>query len=42
LNTDEEIINIHNAYINEHQLKFSDAMKKDHLYKKATAFMNDG
>lgn len=38
----EEIQNIHNAYINEFQIKFSEAMKKDHLYKKATAFMNDG
>lgn len=42
LDTNEEIINIHDAYVNEHLLKFDEAMKKDMLYKKATAFMNNG
>lgn len=28
--------------MNEHLLKFDEAMKKDLLYKKATAFMNNG
>jgi len=40
--SNEEIINIHDAYVNEHLMKFNEAMKKDHLYKKATSFMNNG
>lgn len=42
LDSNEEIINIHDAYVNEHLMKFDEAMKKDLLYKKATAFMNNG
>ena len=38
----EEIINLHDAFVTEHLSKFSEAMKKDQLYERATAFMNDG
>jgi ATP-dependent RNA circularization protein (DNA/RNA ligase family) len=36
------VINIHDAYVNEHLNKFSEAMKRDFLYKNATCFMNNG
>ena len=42
IDSDEEIKNIHDAYVNEHLTKFDAAMKQDHLYQNATAFMNQG
>lgn len=42
IDSNEEVINIHNAYVNEHLQKFAEAMKKDHLYRKATCYMNNG
>jgi len=42
IESNDEIINIHDAYVNEHLIKFDEAMKKDMLYKKATSFMNNG
>lgn len=42
LDSDEEIKNLHDAYINELMTKFTNAMRKDQLYKNATAYMTDG
>ncbi|CAI2368363.1 unnamed protein product [Moneuplotes crassus] len=42
IDSDEEILNLHDAYITEHMNKFSNAMRKDQLYKRAPAYMNDG
>ena len=42
IDSDEEIINLHDAYVSEMSTKFANAMRKDQLYKRATAFMTDG
>lgn len=42
IDSDEEIMNLHEAYINELMNKFTNAMRKDQLYKRATAYMTDG
>jgi hypothetical protein len=42
LDSDEEIINLHDAMVNELMNKFTNAMRKDQLYKRATAYMTDG
>ena len=42
LDSEEEVLNLHNAYVNEMMNKFTNAMRKDQLYKRATAYMTDG
>jgi len=42
LDTNEKILNLHDVYVKDLMNKFTDAMRKDQLYKRATAFMNDG
>lgn len=42
IDSNEEIQNLHDAYTNELMSKFTDAMRKDQLYKRATAYMTDG
>lgn len=42
LDSDEEVQNLHDAYTNEMMNKFTNAMRKDQLYKRATAYMTDG
>lgn len=42
LDADEEIQNLHDAYSNELMSRFSNAMRKDQLYKRATSYMTDG
>jgi len=42
IDKDEEVLNLHDAYVNENLSKFEEAMKKDMLYENATAFMNNG
>jgi TPR repeat protein len=42
LDSNDEIQNLHDAYTNDLMSKFTDAMRKDQLYKRATAYMTDG
>lgn len=42
VDSEEEILNLHDAYVNELMSKFTNAMRKDQLYKRATAYMTDG
>lgn len=42
IDSNEEVLNLHDAYVNELMNKFTNAMRNDQLYKRATAYMTDG